>query len=124
MIYAGQTAAEGSGTGAAGASSITPPASPPSLAYVALHQQDSAGLAVFDQKVRHFIKPSNNPRQWRHHRRTHHRAQKSKDPHRGDPRRNGRAAAPPLLIVLISDLFDIAKDIIKAFSICVTAATT
>ncbi len=36
-----------------------------SLAYVALHQQDSAGLAVFDQKVRHFIKPSNNPKQWR-----------------------------------------------------------
>ncbi len=36
-----------------------------SLAYVALHQQDSAGLAVFDEHVRHFIKPSNNPRQWR-----------------------------------------------------------
>ena len=29
---------------------------------MALHQQDSAGLAVFDQKVRHFIKPSNNPK--------------------------------------------------------------
>jgi uncharacterized protein (DUF58 family) len=36
-----------------------------SLAYVALHQQDSAGLAVFDDKIRHFIRPSNNPRQWR-----------------------------------------------------------
>ncbi len=36
-----------------------------SLAYVALHQQDSAGLAVFDQRVRHFIRPSNNPTQWR-----------------------------------------------------------
>jgi uncharacterized protein (DUF58 family) len=36
-----------------------------SLAYVALHQQDSAGLAVFDEKVRHFIKPSNAPKQWR-----------------------------------------------------------
>src|ERR1051326_2556758 len=36
-----------------------------SLAYVALHQQYSAGLAVFDQKVRRFIKASNNPKQWR-----------------------------------------------------------
>src|SRR5271154_4524288 len=36
-----------------------------SLAYVALHQQDSAGLAVYDEKVRHFIRPSNNPKQWR-----------------------------------------------------------
>ncbi|MEI8195019.1 MAG: DUF58 domain-containing protein [Phycisphaerae bacterium] len=36
-----------------------------SLAYVALHQQDSAGLAVFDDKIRRFLRPSNNPRQWK-----------------------------------------------------------
>ena len=36
-----------------------------SLAYVALNQQDSAGLVVFDEKLRHYIKPSNTPRQWR-----------------------------------------------------------
>lgn len=36
-----------------------------SMAYVALHQQDAAGLAIFDDKLRRFIKPSNNPRQWR-----------------------------------------------------------
>lgn len=36
-----------------------------SLAYVALHQQDSAGLAVFDEKIRHFLRPSNNPKQWK-----------------------------------------------------------
>ncbi len=85
-----------------------------SLSYVALHQQDSAGLAIFDQKIRQFVKPSNNPRQWRtiidelstvpknHKTRTgaildeiaeqlHHRS----------------------LIVLISDLFDDPKNIIK-----------
>ncbi len=36
-----------------------------SMAYVALHQQDSAGLAIFDSKMRRLIRPSNNPRQWR-----------------------------------------------------------
>ena len=29
-----------------------------SLAYLALHQQDSAGLAVYDNQVRHFVRPS------------------------------------------------------------------
>jgi uncharacterized protein (DUF58 family) len=36
-----------------------------SLAYVALHQQDSAGLAVFDDKMRAFLRPSTSPRQWK-----------------------------------------------------------
>jgi uncharacterized protein (DUF58 family) len=36
-----------------------------SLSYMAIQQQDSVGLAVFDQDLKHFIKPSNAPAQWK-----------------------------------------------------------
>lgn len=36
-----------------------------SLSYMAIQQQDSAGLAVFDNDLKHFIKPSNAPAQWK-----------------------------------------------------------
>ena len=36
-----------------------------SLAYMALHQQDSVGLAIFDQQVSRYFKPSNAPAQWK-----------------------------------------------------------
>src|SRR5215204_6048210 len=36
-----------------------------SLSYMAIQQQDSAGLAVFDQDLKHYIKPSNSPGQWK-----------------------------------------------------------
>jgi uncharacterized protein (DUF58 family) len=35
------------------------------LSYMAIQQQDSAGLAVFDQDLKHYIKPSNSPTQWK-----------------------------------------------------------
>src|SRR3954468_20211801 len=35
------------------------------LSYLAIQQQDSAGVAVFDQDLKHFIKPSNSPGQWK-----------------------------------------------------------
>src|SRR5258705_8479734 len=35
-----------------------------SLSYMAIQQQDSVGLAVFDQDLKHYIKPSNAPAQW------------------------------------------------------------
>ena len=85
-----------------------------SLAYVALHQQDSAGLAVFDEKVRHFIKPSNNPRQWRTIVDELTTVPKNKKTRTGAildeiaEQMNHRS-----LIVLISDFFDSAENIIK-----------
>jgi uncharacterized protein (DUF58 family) len=85
-----------------------------SLAYVALHQQDSAGLAVFDQKIRQFIKPSNNPRQWRVMVDELTAATKNQKTRTGAildemaEQLNHRS-----LIVLISDLFDDPKNIIK-----------
>src|SRR5947208_3449058 len=32
-----------------------------SLAYLTLHQQDSVGLVTFDDRVRHFLRPSSQP---------------------------------------------------------------
>jgi uncharacterized protein (DUF58 family) len=36
-----------------------------SLSYMAIQQQDSAGLAIFDQALSRFFKPSNSPGQWK-----------------------------------------------------------
>src|SRR6476661_5452910 len=36
-----------------------------SLSYMAIQQQDSVGLAVFDSDLKHYIKPSNSPTQWK-----------------------------------------------------------
>lgn len=35
------------------------------LAYMAVHQQDSVGLAIFDEALSRFFKPSSAPRQWK-----------------------------------------------------------
>src|SRR5438034_3750262 len=36
-----------------------------SLAYMAIQQQDSVGLAIFDNELKRFFKPSNSPGQWK-----------------------------------------------------------
>jgi uncharacterized protein (DUF58 family) len=36
-----------------------------SLAYMAIQQQDSVGLAIFDNELKQFHKPSNSPGQWK-----------------------------------------------------------
>lgn len=36
-----------------------------SLGYMAIGQQDAVGLAVFDQELRRFLKPSNSPGMWK-----------------------------------------------------------
>jgi len=35
------------------------------LSYMVIQQQDSVGLAIFDTDLKHFIKPSNSPAQWK-----------------------------------------------------------
>ena len=35
------------------------------LAYLALRQQDSVGVALFDERITTYIRPSNNPAQWK-----------------------------------------------------------
>ncbi len=36
-----------------------------SLAYLALQQQDSVGLATFDEQISRYVRPSNNPGHWK-----------------------------------------------------------
>src|SRR5438874_9343078 len=36
-----------------------------SLSYMAIQQQDSVGLAIFDNNLRRYFKPSNSPGQWK-----------------------------------------------------------
>src|SRR5687768_7244348 len=36
-----------------------------SLAYMSIQQQDSVGLAIFDQSLSRYFKPSNSPGQWK-----------------------------------------------------------
>ncbi len=36
-----------------------------SLSYMAIQQQDAAGLAIFDQELKRYFKPSNSPGQWK-----------------------------------------------------------
>src|SRR5438067_1750420 len=36
-----------------------------SLSYMAIQQQDSVGLAIFDQQLSRYFKPSNSPGQWK-----------------------------------------------------------
>ena len=85
-----------------------------SLAYVALHQQDSAGLAVFDQRIRRLIRPSNRPQQWRTI--IDELTATTRDV-KTDTGRVLDAVAEELrhrsLIILISDLFDDATGIIR-----------
>src|SRR3954464_2709727 len=41
------------------------PAIAASLSYMAIQQQDSVGLAIFDQQLSRYFKPSNSPGQWK-----------------------------------------------------------
>lgn len=85
-----------------------------SLAYVALHQQDAVGLAVFDEKLRHFIRPSNNPRQWRTIIDDLTIVPKTAKTQTGQILNDlAEQIRHRSLIVLISDLFDTAESIIK-----------
>jgi uncharacterized protein (DUF58 family) len=78
-----------------------------SLAYMAIQQQDSVGLAVFDQELRKFHKPSNSPGQWRiltrelSHEPRHRKTQTGRVLDQIAEKLTHRS-----LIVLLSDFFD------------------
>jgi uncharacterized protein (DUF58 family) len=84
-----------------------------SLAYLALQQQDSVGLAAFDEQVTRFVRPANQPAQWKTIVRVLEEA--------GGMRKTSiRSVLDDLaerihrraLIVLISDLLDRPKEIL------------
>jgi uncharacterized protein (DUF58 family) len=83
------------------------------LAYLTLHQQDSAGLVTFDNQVRTFLRPSSQPS---------HLKEMVNVMNRGTPREKTRLApifhdlaeriARRSIVVLLSDLFDEPDDVL------------
>ncbi len=83
-------------------------------AYLALQQQDSVGLALFDERITEFMKPSNNAQNWRTvvHELAGHTgpAKTSMGPVFAElTERLGHR----MLVILISDLFDDADVIMR-----------
>lgn len=84
------------------------------IAYLTLQQQDSVGLTLFDEHLTHFVRPSNNAHHWKTL--VHELAGKT-----GPAKTSiGRVLAElterlshRLLIILISDLFDVPEAILK-----------
>jgi len=85
-------------------------------AYLTLQQQDSVGLALFDESVTHFIKPSNSSQQWK-------TLVQELAGHTGPGKTSMGLVLAELaerlnrrmLIILISDLFDDAEAILRGF---------
>ena len=84
------------------------------VAYLTLQQQDSVGLTLFDEHLTHFLRPSNNTHHWKTL--VHELAGKT-----GPAKTSiGRVLTElserlnhRLLIILISDLFDVPEAILK-----------
>ncbi len=77
------------------------------LSYMAIQQQDSVGLAVFDEALSRYFKPSNSPAQWKV---IIHELQQTPRLHKTNTGRILDQLAEKLhhrsLIVLLSDFFD------------------
>jgi uncharacterized protein (DUF58 family) len=84
------------------------------LSYMAIQQQDSVGLAVFDQALSRYFKPSNAPAQWKV---IVHELQQTPRLHKTNTGRILDQIAEKLhhrsLIVLLSDFFDDIEGIKK-----------
>ena len=84
------------------------------IAYLALHQRDSVGLATFDAGISRYLRPSNNPAHWTT---LVHEMEQGIGPKKTSmldmlndlAERSGRRA----LIVILSDLFDAPTRIIQ-----------
>src|SRR3954466_13028278 len=78
-----------------------------SLAYMAIQQQDSVGLAIFDNQLKRYFKPSNSPGQWKtvtHELQIVPRVAKTGTGHVLD--QLAEKLTHRSLIVVLSDLFD------------------
>jgi uncharacterized protein (DUF58 family) len=85
-----------------------------SLSYMAIQQQDSVGLAIFDSDLKHYIKPSNSPGQWKiitHELNLVPRLKKTSTGRVLD--QLAEKLTHRSLIVLLSDFFDDAENIKK-----------
>ncbi|MFH0981074.1 MAG: DUF58 domain-containing protein [Planctomycetota bacterium] len=87
------------------------------LAYLALRQQDSVGLALFDERITEYVRPSNHPTHWKT---LLHELIGATGPGKTSVRavlndlaeRLGRRS----MVVLISDLFDDPAEILHGLS--------
>ena len=83
------------------------------LAYLALRQQDAVGLALFDERVTGYIRPSNHPAHWKT---VIHELVGATGPGKTSIRSVLDDVAERLgersMVVVISDLFDAAADIL------------
>jgi len=85
-----------------------------SLAYLALRQQDSVGLAAFDEQISRFLRPSNNPAHWK-------TLIREMEAGAGPRKTSIRAVMDDLaerlsrraLIIILSDLFDDPDQIVQ-----------
>lgn len=86
------------------------------IAFLAVQQQDSVGLTLFDENIKEFVRPSNASRQWRviASELAQHKGQAktsiSRILHELSERLRHRT-----LIILMSDLFDEVGELMRAF---------
>jgi uncharacterized protein (DUF58 family) len=86
------------------------------LAYLTLQQQDSVGLAVFDESVTTFIRPSNSAHHWRLIvKELATRAGKAKTSMEKVLQELTERLGRRMLLVLISDLFDDPDGVLRGF---------
>jgi len=86
------------------------------IMYLALQQQDSVGLALFDTDVKKYIRPSNNPTQWKlliHE--MHDQTGPAKTSLGAVLHDLAERLSRRSLVVLVSDLFDDPRETIKGF---------
>ncbi len=88
------------------------------IAYLALQQQDSVGLAMFNERLTYFLKPHNNPHHWRT---IIHELDGKTGPAKTS---TGRVLAEiterlrhRVMLILISDLFDDSEVILKSLKL-------
>lgn len=86
------------------------------ISYLTLQQQDAVGVAIFDERIREFIRPSNSAQQWRS-------IVKELAAQTGPAKTSmgrvlselGERLGHRMLVLVISDLFDDIDAILKGF---------
>ena len=86
------------------------------IGYLALQQHDSVGVTLFDESLSAFIKPSNRADQWKEIlRELAGRTGPAKTSLLGVLQELTERLPHPMLIILISDLFDDPADVLRGF---------
>jgi len=88
------------------------------IAYLALQQQDSVGLALFDDRIREYIRPSNSAHQWKLIvRELAGQTGRAKTSLQHVLRETAERLTHRTLVILISDLFDDVASVLKGLKL-------